>query len=177
MELAIFLKYLSKLGITVKSLFSKPIAFIACFPVMSMPVFTTPQKAIILLGVLFTLDFITGIWGNWIEFKKDWPIDQITGRRERLIKSAKLRLSAVKFGTYAIMILGAYGIEWVFTPGEFEPHERLQKMTLTTIVIAFCCVIELYSIVFENFKRMGFDVVKKVKKIWSLYKSIKDEKQ
>lgn len=180
MELTIFLKYLAKLGVTVKALFSKPIAFVACFPVLTLPVFTTPQKALILLGGLFVLDFITGIWGNWIEFKRDWPIDPVTGKRERLIKSDKLRLSAVKFGTYCIMILGAYGIEWVFSPGEFEPHSRLQKMTLTTIVIAFCCFIELYSIVFENLKRMGFDVVQRVKNIaasgWTLYKSIKNEK-
>lgn len=176
MELTIFLKYLAKLGVTAKSLSSKPITFITCLPALTFPVFTTPQKALILLGGLFVLDFITGIWGNWIEFKRDWPIDPVTGRRERVIKSAKLRLSAVKFGTYCIMILGAYGIEWVFVPGEFEPHDRLQKMTLTVIVIAFCCVIELYSILFENIKRMGFDIVKKSKKIWSLYKSVKDEK-
>lgn len=179
MELAIFFKYLAKLGITLKSLFSKPFTFISCLPVLTMPVFTIPQKALILLGGLFVVDFITGIWACWIEYKKDWPIDQITGRRERLIKSAKLRLSAVKFGTYAIMILGAYGIEWVFILGEFEPHERLQKMTLATIVIAFCCVIEFYSIFFENVKRMGFDIVQKVKNItsdgWKLYKNVKGE--
>lgn len=75
------------------------------------------------------------------------------------------------------MILDAYGIEWVFAPGEIEPFSRLQKMTLTTITIAFCCVIELYSILFENVKRMGFDVIQKIKTIsstgWKVYKNIK----
>jgi hypothetical protein len=75
----------------------------------------------------------------------------------------------------------AWGIEKVFIIGEFEPHSKLQKMTFTTIVIAICCVIEIYSIVFENFKRMGFDIIKQVKKIassgWGVYKSIKNEKE
>lgn len=179
-QLALFLKYLAKVGIPLKSIFSKPFAFIACFPVLTLPAFTTPQKALILLGGLFVIDFITGIWANWIEFKRDWPIDPVTGEKERLIKSSKLRLSAVKFGTYGIMILCGYGLEWVFAPGEFEPHVRLQKMTLPTIVIAFCCFIELYSIVFENIKRMGIDVILIVKKIaasgWGIYNTIKNKK-
>jgi len=36
-----------------------------------------------------------------------------------------------------------------------------KELTITLICIGFCCIIELWSIIFENFKDMGFDVVKK----------------
>lgn len=180
MELTLYLKYASKLGLTIKAISSKPFSILVCVPVIALPVYTTPEKAIILLGILFIVDFITGIWASWIEFKKALPVVPGSGKRY-VIQSSKLRLSAVKFGTYCIMILGGYGIEWVFVPGEFEPHTRLQKMTLTTIVIAFCCAIEFYSILFENVKRMGYDIIEKVKNMassgWGVYKSIKNEKE
>jgi phage-related holin len=170
-------KYFIKFGITIKAMFTKPLPLLACMPVMYMPVFTTEQKALILLGCLFIIDFATGIMASWSEFQKVLP----ENRKDYLIESDKLRLSAVKFITYAFTALMAWGIEKVFIIGEFEPHSKLQKMTFTTIVVAFCCAIEIYSIVFENFKRMGFDIIKKVKKIassgWGVYKSIKNEKE
>lgn len=174
MELTIFIKYISKFGITLKLMLSKPITLIAVSPAIVVPAFTTPQKALILLAGLFIGDFITGIWASWIEFKKALPVTPGSGKRY-VIQSSKLRLSAVKFGTYGFMILTGYGLEWAFVPGEFEPHERLAKMTITTFVIAFCCAVEAYSIVFENVKRMGFDVIQKIKNITGVYKSIKKE--
>lgn len=85
----------------------------------------------------------------------------------------------MKFICYGLAALIARGLEWAFIVEEFEPHEKLQKMTLTTIVIAFCCIIEGYSILFENVKRMGFDIVQKIKTMskagWSLYESVKNE--
>lgn len=177
MELTHCLKYFTKFGLTLKAMLTKPLPLLTCAPVLALPVFTTEQKALLLLGGLFMIDFITGLMASWTEFKKALP----ENRKEYLIESEKLRLSAVKFITYALTALMAWGIEKVFIISEFEPHSKLQKMTFTTIVIAVCCAIELYSIVFENFKRMGFDIIKQVKKIassgWGVYKSIKNEKE
>jgi hypothetical protein len=35
-------------------------------------------------------------------------------------------------------------------------------MTITLVFIGFCCSVEFYSVFFENFKRAGFDIRKKL---------------
>ena len=47
-----------------------------------------------------------------------------------------------------------------------------QELTITLVCIGFCCVIEFWSIVMENFKEMGFDVRKKAMTIISGVKKI-----
>lgn len=140
---------------------------------------TTAQKACILLGFFFVLDFITGILASWVEFKKVLPLVPSSGKRY-VISSTKLRLSGVKFITYAFGIICAWGIEVVFVLREIPTGKiTTHDLTFTTIVIAFFCAIEFYSIFFENIKRMGFDIIHKVKTIvksgWNLYKDVKDE--
>ncbi len=71
MNLSIFFNHLIKPFIAAKVVLSKPDSFAYFLPVIVIPVFSTPQKAIILLGLFFTLDFITGIIASWVEFKKN----------------------------------------------------------------------------------------------------------
>jgi phage-related holin len=154
----------------------KPLTLFTSLPLIVFPSLTTSQKAVILLGIFFILDFITGILASWIEVKKT----NSTTRKKYVIQSSKLRLSAVKFICYALGILCAWGIEIVFVIKKVPSGSiSTQNLTFTTVVIAFFCVIEFYSIFFENIKRMGFDVIQKVKKIsseaWKLYKTIKNE--
>jgi phage-related holin len=154
----------------------KPLTLFTSLPLIIFPSLTTSQKAVILLGIFFILDFITGILASWIEVKKT----NSTTRKKYVIQSSKLRLSAVKFICYALGILCAWGIEIVFVIKKVPSGSiSTQNLTFTTVVIAFFCVIEFYSIFFENIKRMGFDVIQKVKKIsseaWKLYKTIKNE--
>lgn len=177
MKLTIFLKCFAKFGLTLKSMFSKPLTLFSCLPLVVLPVFTTSQKAVLLLGMFVIADFITGILASWAEFKKkdEWQ------EKKYLIESSKLRLSGVKFICYALGILCAWGIEIVFVIKEIPAgHISTENLTITTIVIAFFCMIEFYSIFFENVKKMGFDIIQKVKKISSeghkLYKNIKGEK-
>lgn len=177
MELTIYLKYFAKFGFTLKTILSKPLTLFTCLPLVVLPVLTTPQKAAMLLGLFFILDFITGISASWIELKKTEAVSE----KKYIIQSSKLRLSAVKFICYALGILCAWGIEIVFVIKKIPSGSiSTQNLTLTTVVIAFFCVIEFYSIFFENIKRMGFDIILKVKKIscesWKLYKTIKNEK-
>lgn len=179
MELTIFIKYLAKIGAFAKSFITKPWLIIIGSPAFVMPVLTTPQKAILLLAAFFIADFITGIIASWIEFRKIKPIVPGSGKRY-VIQSSKLRMSAVKFICYALGILCAWGIETVFVIKEIPAgHISTENLTITTIVIAFFCLIEFYSIFFENVKRMGFDIIQNVKKISSeghkLYKNIKGE--
>lgn len=154
-----------------------PAVAASIFAIASHP-FTTVQKALLLLAGLFVADFITGIAASCIEFKNNPPKTNSTVK-QYAIQSSKLRISIVKFCAYGMAILISAGIEWAFIAEEFSPHEALNQMSLTTIVVAFCCIIETYSIVFENIKRMGFDIILQVKNIaakgWDLYTTLKND--
>lgn len=147
-------------------------------PLIASANFTTIQKGLLLLAGLFVADFITGIAASCIEFKNNPPkINNAV--KQYAIQSSKLRISIVKFCAYGMAILIGAGIEWAFIAEEFSPHEALKQMSLTTIVVAFCCIIETYSIVFENIKRMGFDIILELKnvaaKAWDLYTTLKND--
>jgi phage-related holin len=139
---------------------------------VAISVLSSVQKALLLLLLFFILDFITGILASWKE-KKEKEKTKPELKEESLISSEKLKLSAVKAFTYASAILGVWGIEKVFFIRTFKfDNVSTEGLTITLIFVGFCCAIEFYSIVFENFKRMGFDiaksfinVVKNVKKI------------
>jgi phage-related holin len=178
-EVYVYLRYPAKILASFKLILSKPAGAATVVPAIAlMPALTTPQKALILLACLFVIDFGTGIGASWVEFKKALPVTPGSGKRY-LIQSSKLKLSGVKFIIYGLGCLIAAGFEWVFIAQEFEPHKALQKLSLTSIVIGFFCVIEFYSIVFENFKRMGFDVIQELKKMFKsgrdIYKTVKDD--
>lgn len=175
-NLIIHQHYLIKVFGMAKLMLRKPIGIFYAIFTFTTPVFTTCQKALLLLAALFVLDFITGIAASYIEARQNKSVSG-TIQKGYVLSSAKLRLSAVKFITYALAALCAYGIEVIFFIREFEPHLVTQKLTLTTIVIAFFCVIEFYSVFFENIKRMGFDIAGTFKKIilvvWDIYISAK----
>jgi phage-related holin len=140
------------------------------------PELTIPQQAGILLILSIIVDFITGILASWIDYKKSKAFSDSS---KYIIESAKLRLTAVKFTCYTIGILGAWGIETVFFIKKIPSgYIATENLTLTTVIIGFFCIIEIYSIFFENIKRMGFDVIQTIKNIVSisrkLYKIIKD---
>lgn len=175
---ATVLRHISKPFITVSALATKPYQLLITTPIISIPAFCTSIRVLLLLGLLFLLDFITGIVASYVEFKKSKNNDCVPKRY--VIQSSKLRLSAVKFITYGLAILIAYALEWVFLVSEFEIHKNINKLSLSTTATAFFCLIEFYSIFFENVKRMGFDIIEIVKtiskKCWDIYKTIKNEK-
>lgn len=178
-NLYIFMRYPAKIVACIKVMFSKPAGMAMLVPVLVMPEITTTVKALYLLLLLMVADFFTGVIASYIEFKKSVPVTPGSGKRY-VIQSSLLILSGVKFIIYGSASLIAAGIEWVFIAQEFEPHKALKKLTLTAIVIGFFCVVEVYSIVMENFKRMGFDVLEVVKKMFKsgrdIYKTVKDDK-
>ena len=146
-------------------------------PLTVFPILTTPQQAIILLAFSIILDFITGILASCIESKKI-KLD-LSDSNIYIIQSSKLRITAVKFTCYTMGILSAWGIETVFLIREIPSgHISTENLTLTTVVTGFFCMIEIYSIFFENIKRMGFDIIQKTINIsfevWKIYKMIKN---
>lgn len=144
--------------------------------IVVIPLLTIPQQSGLLLLFSIILDFITGILANWIEMRKN-KISVQSGKF--FIESAKFRLTAVKIGCYSMGILGTWGIETIFFIQKIPSgYIATKNLTLTTYVIGFFCMIELYSIFFENVKRMGFDIIQKTKTIsseaWKFYKIIKN---
>jgi phage-related holin len=170
--ITLYTKSFFKLCIGVKTMVSNPIGLMTGTSIITISLLTSVQKALILLFVFFILDFVTGILASWKE-KREKEKEDPALKEESLISSDKLKLSAVKAFTYASSILGVWGIEKVFFIKTFKfDNISTENLTVTLIFIGFCCAIEFYSIVFENFKRMGFDiarrfisVVKNVKKI------------
>ena len=180
-ELNLYNRYFLKTGLVMETFLSKPGSGIVILPaVATAPLYTTVEIACGILAAFFIIDFATGILASWVEFKNIVPIVPASGKRY-LIQSAKLRMSGVKFICYSLAILCAWMFEMVFMIKEIPTkHISTNNLTLTTVVIAFFCLIEFYSIFFENIKRAGFDIIEMVKKIsrsgWSVYKSIKDDK-
>lgn len=170
--ITLYSKYFFKLGISLKTMGSSPAGIVTGTSLVAISVLSSVQKALLLLLLFFILDFITGILASWKE-KKEEEKTKPELKNKDLISSEKLKLSAVKAFTYTTAILGVWGIEKVFFIRTFKfENVSTEGLTVTLIFVGFCCSIEFYSIVFENFKRMGFDiaksfinVVKNIKKI------------
>jgi phage-related holin len=153
--------------ISLKAMFTKTSGLILAIPTVAISTSIDPQKGILFLCVLFVIDFATGIAGSYVEWRKT---DQLI----RLISSEKLRMSAVKLFTYFSGIIVVYGVEMIFFEKRFKFQSITDKdFTITSIAIAFFCAIEIYSIVFENFKKMGFDVLANIKKLVTVFKDTK----
>lgn len=160
--LSLYIKYFTKLGISLKTMSSSPVTGVAAGTVIAASAMTNTEKAIYLLIGLFVLDFITGILASWKEKKEAEKTDPSL-KEKSLISSEKLKLSGVKAFTYASAILAVWGVEKVFIIKSFKfSNISDQDMTITLVFIGFCCSVEFYSIFFENFKRAGFDIRKKL---------------
>lgn len=174
-ELNIGLHYASKILITIETMFAHASGVFLLIPMVAIATLSSAERAAIFLLFLFIADFVTGIAASWVEFKAAKPLVPASGKRY-LIQSAKLRLSGIKFVCYALGLLCAYGIEIVFVVKKFNPSMiTTEDLTFTTIITAFFCAIELYSIFFENVKRMGFDLIAKFNKVLGLAKRTKSK--
>lgn len=163
--ITLYSKYFLKLSISLKTMLSSPITGIITGTIVLVSSMTSVQKAIYLLMIFFILDFITGITASLIEKRKKEK-ENPAFKEQALISSDKLKLSAIKAFTYTSSILGVFGIEKVFFIKTFKfENVSTEDLTVTLIFIGFCCSIEFYSIVFENFKRMGFDIAKNFFKV------------
>lgn len=178
-EIAAFFIYFKKIPIGLANISMKPLAAITCLPIAAAPaVLTTFQNSCIILFIAICGDFVTGIIASWVEFKKARHVTPTSGAY--LIQSSKWRMTVVKFVCYGLAVLIAYKIEGTFFKKDFSGSEHIKDMGFATVVTVFCTAIELYSIFFENFKRAGFDILAKAKKVGSfimmVIKKIKEAK-
>lgn len=135
---------------------------------------STEGKALLALAIFFILDFITGTWASWAEFKKTKEKPKVY-----FIESGKLRQSIAKAVGYFLFIAGSWVMTILYFSGQFELPLGSAKHTVMSLVIGSCIAIELWSNI-ENIKRLGFDIIGRIetiaKKVWSLKKILKNEK-
>lgn len=166
--------YCKKASIVGKVLCSKKglalVPFIATMPI----ILTSTQKSIALLIILMIADFATGIGASISRRRK---LIKLHPNQElpRLISSEKLKKSGVKFLLYSMTILTSYAIQVIFQLKSFTLSVTDMPLSLCIGVVAWWCIVEFYSIFFENFKDMGIDVKLIIKKITGIIKYIKDK--
>lgn len=168
-----FSTYFTKTTLVLKAITTKK--GLALVPLaITMPVIlSNTQKAIMFLIGLMVLDFATGIGASYSRRKKNKKENKEVS--PRLISSEKLRRSGVKFLLYSLTILTSFGLQWIFQLKTFTLSITNLEMTLTLGVISFWCIVEFYSIFFENFKDMGIDIKLIVKKITALASFFKEK--
>jgi phage-related holin len=132
-----------------------------------------------LLLWLMIIDFITGVLASYFERQKSkkiaTPEELVKITAKHLISSEKLKLSGVKFILYMSTTLTAYFIQNIFFIKSFNFGFSEANFTISIVVVSFWCIVEFYSIVFENFKRMGIDVLLVFFKMFDKYKTTKDK--
>jgi len=154
-----------KTAIAVLTAVKKPTVAI---PAVGLVTFSSYQLGIFLLLFFMTLDFITGVLASWILWKDSKAQSNFW---KYGFSSRRLRLSVVKSVTYFLFILCAYSLETTFKLKPFGSTYTDHPVTITLVTIAIACSIELYSIFFENLRKAGFDIEKKVRTIFSKIKN------
>ena len=129
------------------------------------------QLSILLLFVLLTADWGTGVYASWINYKKEngkgFFKDSENGFSSRIWKQ-----SLTKAITYFLFILLTYAIEYIFQIKSFTSDYSDLKITITLFAIAISCGIEFYSIFFENLPKAGFNIEDSFLKLFNKIKSI-----
>ncbi len=151
------MNYLSKVLFSLKAMITTPKGAVLSIPIASIMVLSQEQQAAWLLTLFFVADFATGVGASYIEKKKAEKINPEL-KNQNLISSEKMKMCFVKFLLYGGSILTAklLTIAFLVKPFTFDWFE--ESLSLTLLVIMACSLVEIYSIFFENFKRMGIDI-------------------
>lgn len=172
-EINIISHYCLKTFDSMLHLFTSPLGISIVIPVVSVVALSPENLAIYILIALSGFDFITGIGASYVE-KKEAEKTKPELKDQSLISSEKMKLSLLKAILFAGGILCVKGLEIVFLVKPISFSMLQNPISISLITIGFCCAVEFYSIFFENFKRMGIDIVAMVKKIVGTSKEIKD---
>lgn len=169
-----FAPYFTKSFLVIKTLTTKK-GLVLIPAVVTLPfLLTNTQKAIGVLVMLMIFDFVTGIGASYFK-KKKLEKSKPELKNQSLISSEKLKKSGVKFLLYSMTILCSYFLGVIFQLKTFKIIVSDLEMNLCIGVVGFWCVVECYSIFFENFKDMGVDIKLIVKKITSIISFLKEK--
>lgn len=163
--------YFIKAKLVGSSIFTKK-GFLLAPAIVPVTLAKTTGMAIEFLIFLMITDFFTGIGASYFETKK---ASKVKVGLVDIISSEKLKRSGLKFMLYSLTILTAFFLQKIFQLKTFTLLVSDMKLNLVIGVIGFWCVVECYSIFFENFKKMGIDVKATIKKITDLVTFFKEK--
>lgn len=154
---------------------SSPTGMIVLFGAITIATLSTIQFSLIFLFISFLVDFLSGIYASWSE----WKAKKIE-IKTYLIESTKLRKSVGKAIAYMAAIGFTYGFELVFFIKSFKISASGRDLTITLVCVGVCIAIEFFSVL-ENMKRSGFDLIGKIKSGlrtgWDVFKTAKGENE
>lgn len=184
-EISLYLHYLIKPFIAVQEILLTPKGMAFAIPTFAgISLLSTQRLAFYFLIAAFFVDFVTGVIASFMERIKEEKINQQVEKfslKEKIIyffdniSSDQMKRSIVKGIGYALFILCSYGIQHIFKIKPFTFSFSELTWDLPLLAVGGAIVIELWSILLENFKRMGFDIIKILLNIFSRAKEVKDE--
>jgi len=194
MEIFHYTNYLLKPFVTAKKVSTTSKGIVLSVPTLALlATFHIEVQLLIFLSALLLIDFVTGIMvsfkiakdkakedGKFVTKQntdhKFWPRLMFKIRfYYNVIESGKLRLSLLKMTMYMFAIIGAKTIQSMFKIKPFSFSFSEAQFTITIVVISICCVFEVHSIVMENVKKLGWDLIDKIFSVFRSYKEIKKE--
>lgn len=184
-EITLYLHYLAKPFLIIQEVFTTPKGLVFVIPTLgTISLLSTQKLAFYFLVIAYIVDFITGIVASFIERlkeeKKEQQVESFTWKEKVVyffdnVSSDQMKRSIVKGIAYSVFILCSYGIQFIFKIKPFSFSFSELTWDLPLIAVAGAIVIELWSILLENFKRMGFDIIKIALGMFSKVKEVKKE--
>ena len=184
-EITLYLHYLAKPFIIIQEVVTTPKGIAFAIPTLgTISLLGTQRLAVAFLVIAYIVDFITGVVASFIERlkeeKKEQQVESFTWKEKVVyffdnISSDQMKRSIVKGIAYSVFIMCSYGIQFIFKIKPFTFSFSELAWDLPLVAVAGAIVIELWSILLENFKRMGFDIIKIGLGMFSKTKEIKDK--
>ena len=184
-EITLYLHYLAKPFLIIQEVFTTPKGLAFAVPTLgTISLLSTQRLAFYFLVIAYIVDFITGVVASFIERlkeeKKEQQVESFTWKEKVVyffdnISSDQMKRSIVKGIAYSVFIMCSYGIQFIFKIKPFTFSFSELAWDLPLVAVAGAIVIELWSILLENFKRMGFDIIKIGLGMFSKTKEIKDK--
>lgn len=133
------------------------------------------ESLLLLLTFLFIVDFVTGCTVSMKKYKKSTGIWSL-----RWFDSDKFGSTIIKAVFYFLFILSAIILNILIYKNKIHiTFFREEPFTLAEIAVFVCMIREIWSILFENMKELGFDFLGQIENIatkgWKLYRSVKGE--
>lgn len=123
------------------------------------------------LGILYFLDLASGVGASWVESKKD---QERIKSAPYFIESKKIRGTLVKAIVYFLFVFASYILYVTFFNGTTGLPMSDKEFNIVSITFALCMSIEIWSIL-ENSKRMGYDVIGKLRKTFKGFWKVVDD--
>lgn len=132
------------------------------------------KSGLIALGVVFMIDFFTGLSASYKEYRKD----KSELSAPYFLQSKKLRHSILKACTYFVFIIMSWIMWRLFFNGEIPMPLSDKAINIIEAAFGLCIAVECWSII-ENIKRLGFDlfgeILKAIKGFRSTGKELKGD--